>query len=88
MLSQRFSRAWLGLWFEHGERPEGHDSFRRLLAAYLAEVKPLAEPLKLNNELAWFGAMHAMIGRIAIRPAEGTQRRPDRAQQRDMADNA
>lgn len=88
VLTQRFSRAWQGLWFQYGERPEGHDAFRRLLAGYLAEAKPLAEPVMLNNELAWFGAMHAMIGRIAIRPAEGARRRPTSAQQRDMADNA
>jgi hypothetical protein len=87
-LSQRFSRAWQGLWFQHGERPEGHESFRRLLADYIAEAKPLAEPVMLSNELAWFGAMHAMIGRMAVRPADGAQRRPDRSPQRDMADNA
>ncbi|GAB3350234.1 aspartyl/asparaginyl beta-hydroxylase domain-containing protein [Lysobacter tyrosinilyticus] len=82
-LTQRFSRAWQGLWFQHGERIEGHDSFRRLIATYLATAKPLAEPLMLNNDLAWFGAMNSLIGRMAVRPADAV-----RSKQRDLADNA
>jgi hypothetical protein len=65
-ISQRFTRAWQGLWFRYGDRPEGHEEFRRALAGYLAEVRPLAEPLLLRNELAWMGALLAIVGRVAV----------------------
>lgn len=85
VLTQRFTRAWQELWFRYGDHIDGHDHFRRLLASYLAEAKPLADPVILNNELHWYGAMHAMIGRIAVKPDRA---RADAARQRELGDNA
>ena len=59
--TQRFLRTWRGLWFRYGDRPEGHDEFRRALSAYLEEINAVAKPLMLNNELNWFGAMRIMV---------------------------
>lgn len=67
--TQRFIRAWHALWFRHGDAPEGQADFRRLLATYVAEVGPLAQPIKLKNELGWYGAMRAMIASVAVAEA-------------------
>ena len=84
--TQRFTRAWQGLWFRHGDRAEGHDDFRRLLAGYVAEVRPLAESMRLKNELSWFGALQAMIARVAVQA--GAARPAGAAAAREMGDNA
>lgn len=62
----RFARAWQGLWFQFGDRPEGHAQFRQTLTAFLEEVSGPAQPLLLNNELHWFTALMAMVGTVAI----------------------
>ncbi|MDR7100712.1 hypothetical protein J2X04_003093 [Lysobacter niabensis] len=82
-LTQRFTRAWQGLWFHYGDAPAGRDEFRRLLANYIAEARPLAEPIRLKNELNWYGAMQVMIGRSAVQA--GTK---DAIRQRDPGDYA
>ena len=89
-LTSRFTRTWQGLWFRYGEQPGGRAEFRRVLGEYLAAAKPLAEPMALNNELNWYGAMFAMIGRMAVQTGSGqdTQRRPDAKRQRELGDNA
>ena len=85
MVTRRFTSAWQGLWFCYGDRPEGHEEFRRLLASYAAEARPLTEAMRLKNELDWYGAMQAMILRMAVR---GGVRRPDAMRQRELGDNA
>jgi hypothetical protein len=85
LVTRRFTSAWQGLWFRHGDRPEGHDEFRRLLAGYAADVRPLTDAMVLKNELDWFSAMQAMILRMAVR---GGVRAPDAARQRELGDNA
>src|SRR4249919_1052764 len=82
-LTQRFTRAWQGLWFQYGDAPAGRDEFRRLLANYIADARPLAEPIRLKNELNWYGAMQVMIGRSAVQA--GTK---DAIRQRDPGDYA
>jgi hypothetical protein len=83
-LTQRFTRAWQGLWFRYGDRPEGHDDFRRLLAGYVAEIRPLAEKLRLNNELSWYSALQTMIVKVAV--ARTGAAAP--STQRELSDNA
>jgi hypothetical protein len=84
-ITQRFTRTWQGLWFQHGDQPSGHEEFRRLLAGYSAEIRPLTEPMRLKNELNWYGAMQVMIGRSAVRTET---KRPDAKRQREIGDNA
>ena len=86
MITQRFTREWQALWFQYGDRPEGHDRFRGLLSNYVAEAAPLSEPIRLKNELSWFRAMNAMIGRIGVRAPE--TERTDMQRQRELSDNA
>jgi hypothetical protein len=83
-LTQRFTRAWQGLWFRYGDRPEGHEDFRRLLAGYVAEIRPLAEKLRLNNELSWYSALQTMIVKVAV--ARTGAAAP--STQRELSDNA
>ncbi|GAB3103064.1 aspartyl/asparaginyl beta-hydroxylase domain-containing protein [Lysobacter terrae] len=85
-ITQHFIREWQGLWFQYGERPEGHEKFRRLVAQYVAEVRPLSEQMRLKNELSWFAAMNAIVGRMAVRAA--VAEKPDTQRQREIGDNA
>ena len=86
----RFTRTWQGLWFRYGDQPAGRDEFRRVLGEYLAAAKPLAEPMALNNDLNWYRAMFAMIGRMAVQAASelDTPPRPNAERQRELGDNA
>lgn len=81
--TQRFTRAWQGLWFRYGDKPEGHEEFRRLLAGYFAEVRPLSEVMRLKNELNWYAAAQTMIGRVAVH----ADKRADAQRQQRMGDN-
>ena len=84
--TQRFTRAWQGLWFRYGDRQEGHEDYRRLLNAYVSEVRPLAEKLILNNELSWYAALQAIVVKMAVvRP---TAQAHTAAVQRELGDNA
>jgi hypothetical protein len=85
-LTQKFTRAWQGLWFQYGDAPAGHDEFRRLVAIYVAEARPLAESMRLKNELSWYGAMNAMIGKSAVKQV--ATKRMDAVRQRELGDNA
>jgi len=85
-ITQRFSRHWQALWFKHGERREGRAEYQAALDAYLEQVTAPAQPLRLNNQLAWYGAMRALVAAVAIAPE--TQARPDAAAQRALGDNA
>ncbi|QNP41530.1 aspartyl/asparaginyl beta-hydroxylase domain-containing protein [Lysobacter solisilvae (ex Woo and Kim 2020)] len=82
--TQRFTRAWQGLWFRYGERAEGHEDFRRLLSAYLGEIRPLAEKLRLNNELSWYKALNTIIVKMAVPAGPVAQA----ASARELGDNA
>lgn len=65
-ITQKFTWGWQELWFRHGDAPAGHEAFRKLLAGYVAEVRPLAESMRLTNELNWYAAMQMMIVRPAV----------------------
>jgi hypothetical protein len=85
-MTQRFSRHWQALWFKHGERSEGHAEYRAALDAYIEQVTGPAQPLRLQNQLAWYGAMMAIVAAVAIAPDVAI--RPDAAAQRALGDNA
>ena len=83
----RFARTWQGLWFQFGDRPEGHAQFRQALKAFVDEVDGPAQPLRLANGLDWFTALMAIVGKIAV-VSENPTASPSAAQQRELADNA
>ena len=62
----RFARAWQGLWSRFGDRPEGHEQYRRVLEHFLEDIKIVSQPLRLKNELRWFQVLMAMVGKVAI----------------------
>jgi hypothetical protein len=82
-----FARNWQGLWFEYGDRPEGHARFSELLQRFLQEVHGPSQPLTLRNDLRWYGAMTKMVGKIAA-PDPMSPTSASAAQQRDLGDNA
>lgn len=65
-LAAQFARVWQGLWFEHGERAEGHPAFRAALQHFVDEVRPASQGLVLKNEIRWFSAMITIIGKAAV----------------------
>jgi hypothetical protein len=85
--TQRFTRVWQGLWFRFGDRSAGHDEFRGALESYLAEIRPIAEPIWLKNDLNWYATVQVMIGRSAVQAAVDMQR-SDAERQRELGDNA
>ena len=62
-IAGRFARASRGLWAEHGDAESGRAAFRALLARFLDEIRGPSQGVLLENELAWFGALNAMVGR-------------------------
>ncbi|HZH43840.1 MAG TPA: aspartyl/asparaginyl beta-hydroxylase domain-containing protein [Lysobacter sp.] len=69
-LTGRFARAWRALWAAHGDGEGGRPQFRALLARYLDEMRAASQGVLLKNELAWYGALHAIVGRAAVRADE------------------
>lgn len=84
-VTQKFTWGWQELWFRHGDAPAGHEDFRRLLANYVAEVRPLAESMRLKNELNWYGAMQMMIARPAV---QASAKGPDAAKGKGLGEYA
>lgn len=87
-IAGRFARAWRGLWAHHGDSPEGHPRFRALLQQFLQDIQPPARGLRLNNELDWYAALQAMIGRAAVIAPGKPSSTQSAAEQRAMGDNA
>jgi hypothetical protein len=65
-LSARFLRQWQGLWAAYGEDDAGLPAYRAALDAYLRQALPLAQPVRLRNELPLVTALQAQVGKIAV----------------------
>lgn len=85
-ITTRFARTWQGLWFQYGDRPEGHASYRAVLQRFIEEIKTPAQPMVLKNELRWYNALMTIVCKFAV-SAEQAQAE-SAAQQRDVGDNA
>lgn len=86
-IAMRFARTWQGLWFEHGDRPEGRASFRAALQRFIDEVKGPSQGVMLNNELRWFQSMMTIVAKFAV-AADGPAPAASAEQQRAVGDNA
>ncbi|RNF81907.1 aspartyl/asparaginyl beta-hydroxylase domain-containing protein [Montanilutibacter psychrotolerans] len=86
-LSMRFARTWQGLWFEYGERDEGHAHYREALTQFVEAVRAPSQPLLLKNEIRWFAAMMTIIAKFAVTGATAGAS-THAAQQRAIGDNA
>lgn len=85
-MSMRFARTWQGLWFEFGERSEGHPRYRAALQRFLDDIRTPAQPLVLQNELRWFNALNTIVAKFAV--GVPTAAPTSAAAQRDIGDNA
>ena len=65
-LAMQFARVWQGLWFAHGDRPEGHAAYRAALQRFVDEVRPASQGVMLKNEIRWFSAMITIVGKAAL----------------------
>ena len=65
--AQRFLREWRGLWARFGERPEGHEHYRRALQEFTGAVRAPGEAVVLRNEVSWYSAMTTLVAMVAVR---------------------
>ncbi len=82
----RFYQRWRGLWAQYGEHPDGRAEFRDALKQFMLELREPAKPLRLQNELEWYGTLQAMVARAAVAADETT--RSSAREQLMMGDNA
>jgi hypothetical protein len=62
-------RAWRGLWAAHADAMQSVPEYRRLLDAFLAQVRPMVEESMLRNDLAMLPALMSGVARVAVRGA-------------------
>ncbi|MFD0740027.1 aspartyl/asparaginyl beta-hydroxylase domain-containing protein [Lysobacter koreensis] len=90
-IAMRFARTWQGLWFEHGDRPEGRAAFRTALQRFTDEVKGPSQGVLLNNEIRWFNAMMTIVAKFAVAadgPPVAATAEQQRAARNAAGDNA
>ncbi|MBU8977727.1 MULTISPECIES: aspartyl/asparaginyl beta-hydroxylase domain-containing protein [unclassified Lysobacter] len=86
-IAMRFARTWQGLWFEFGEREEGHARYAAAVQRLVEDIRGPSQPLMLKNELRWFNALMTIVCKFAV--TAGDAQLPATAQrQREMGDNA
>lgn len=61
--------AWRGLWARFGTDPAGRSHYQATMDRYIADVRGPAQTLGLRNEIRWFSAMMAMVGKASINVA-------------------
>lgn len=61
--------TWRGLWARFGTDPVGRSQYQATMDRYIAEVRGPAQTLGLRNEIRWFSAMMAMVGKASINGA-------------------
>ncbi len=66
---RKLCQGWRGLWASHGDAVEARPEYRRLLDQCLGDMQPLAAHLVLRNDLSFFPALMAGVGRVAVQAA-------------------
>lgn len=67
-------RQWRGLWARFGTAPDGWPHYGAAMEHFLGAVRAPAQTIGLRNETGWFSGMMAMVGRPALRAAQGAAR--------------
>ena len=65
-LTADLSRTWRGLWARFGTATAGHCHYHAAMTQYIESVRVPAQTLLLRNEIRWFSAMMAMVGKAAV----------------------
>jgi hypothetical protein len=69
--ARRFALAWKGLWARYGTAVEGHEDYRRTLAAFLEEVEPAAARIQLRNGINCMSALLTVVAKVAVGATAG-----------------
>ncbi|MDR2013263.1 MAG: sulfotransferase [Rhodanobacter sp.] len=59
--AMRFMRLWQALWAQYGDTPAGRPEFRKLLNAFIDEMRGLRGELLLTNDLDFHKALMIMV---------------------------
>lgn len=65
-IAAHFTRQWQSLWAAHGDHEEGWPEYRRVLDAFMGEVRRLVNDVNLRNELPLAAALMAQVGKMAV----------------------
>jgi len=68
--SHRLVQQWKGLWAQYGDALQGRTRFRVAMDTFVSHVRPLAQGIKLHNEMPWMQVVVVMISRVAVTPAD------------------
>ena len=68
-LTSDLLNTWRGLWARFGAEPQGRPHYQGAMERYIAEVRGPGQTLALRNEIRWFSAMMAMVGKASINAA-------------------
>ncbi len=64
-LTQAFVARWRQLWAEHGDHADGWPAYRQAANTYLAHLERIAGQARLRNDIAFVGAVTAIVGQVA-----------------------
>jgi len=70
-LTTDLARTWRGLWARFGTATAGHAHYNATMVQYIEAVRGPAQTLLLRNEIRWFSAMMAMIGKASVNAQAG-----------------
>ena len=70
-LTTDLARTWRGLWARFGTATAGHAHYNAAMVQYVEAVRGPAQTLLLRNEIRWFSAMMAMIGKASVNARAG-----------------
>ena len=67
-LASGFVGEWQALWYRHGDAEVGQAEYRRLLDAFLLQMRQLGSDVPLHNGATMAAAASGLLGRAARRP--------------------
>lgn len=65
-LTTELLNTWRGLWARFGSEAEGRPHYQAAMERYIAEVRAPSQTVALRNEIRWFSAMLAMVGKASV----------------------
>jgi Aspartyl/Asparaginyl beta-hydroxylase len=64
--TRRFVQQWKGLWAQYGDAPDGRARFRAAMDTFVSDTRPMAQGIKLHNDMPWIQVLVVMISRVAV----------------------